>query len=220
VSIRAVGRGLYWARPTFYTRAVAPKILVVCGSSRPDGFLEQVVTLAATSARAAGADVRELWLQSMQLPMMIWGDEQQARREDVISIREQARWADGFVLGTPEYHGNMSGALKNWFDFLYLELAGKFAGVLAVTGGGSGDMSITAVKTCFAWCHGFVLPFHAAANPSSFQDDLLTDARVIERIERIGHDVARYAPLLRSAFEQARELEGPVAGFAGLHTED
>jgi NAD(P)H-dependent FMN reductase len=210
--------GVAAPRPTFYTRAVAPKILVVCGSSRPDGYLEQVVSLAANSARAAGAEVRELWLQSVQLPMMIWGDEEQARLPDVISIREQARWADGFVLGTPEYHGNMSGALKNWFDYLYGELAGKFAGVVATTGGGTGDMSITAVKTCFAWCHGFVLPFHAAANPKSFQDELLTDPRVIERIERIGHDVARYAPLLRDAFEQARELEGPAGGFAGLHT--
>jgi NAD(P)H-dependent FMN reductase len=210
--------GVAAARPTFYTRAVAPKILVVCGSSRPDGHLEQVVSLAAKSARTAGADVRELWLQSVQLPMMIWGDEEQSRREDVISIREQARWADGFVLGTPEYHGNMSGALKNWFDYLYDELAGKFAGVVATTGGGTGDMSITAVKTCFAWCHGFVLPFHAAASPKSFQDELLTDPRVIERIERIGYDVARYAPLLREAFEQARELDGPAGGFAGLHT--
>jgi NAD(P)H-dependent FMN reductase len=210
--------GVAAARPTFYTRAVAPKILVVCGSSRPDGHLEQVVSLAAKSARTAGADVRELWLQSVQLPMMIWGDEEQARREDVIAIREQARWADGFVLGTPEYHGNMSGALKNWFDYLYDELAGKFAGVVATTGGGTGDMSITAVKTCFAWCHGFVLPFHAAASPKSFQDELLTDPRVIERIERIGYDVARYAPLLRDAFEQARELDGAAGGFAGLHT--
>jgi NAD(P)H-dependent FMN reductase len=198
---------------------VAPKILVVCGSSRADGRLEQVVSLAARSARRAGAEVRELWLEKMQLPVMIWGDAAQAGRPDVIEIREQARWADGFVIGTPEYHGSMSGALKNWFDFLYGELAGKFAGVVATTGGGTGDMSITAVKTCFSWCHGFVLPFHAAASPASFADDVLTDAAVIERIERIGHDVARYAPVLREVFERARTVEGVAAGFAGLHAD-
>jgi NAD(P)H-dependent FMN reductase len=200
--------------------SVAPKILVVCGSSRLDSHLEQVISLAGRSAHAAGSEVRELWLQSVQLPVMIWGDEVQARRDDVIAIREQARWADGFVLGTPEYHGNMSGALKNWFDFLYGELAGKLAGVVATTGGGTGDMSITAVKTCFSWCHGFVLPFHAAAGPASFESDVLTDVRVIERIERVGYDVARYAPLLRNAFEQARVVEGPASGFAGLHVDD
>ncbi|MFO7565101.1 MAG: NAD(P)H-dependent oxidoreductase [Enhygromyxa sp.] len=194
-----------------------PKVLVVCGSSREDGNLEQVVAVASTAARAAGAEVRELFLRDVQLPVMVWGDRDQAALPEVQLIREQAHWADGFILGTPEYHGSMSGALKNWFDFLYGELAGKFAGVVATTGGGTGDMSITAVKTCFSWCHGFVLPFHAAAPASAFEQDKLADARIIDRIQRIGHDVARYAPVLRATFEQARALEGPEGGVAGLH---
>jgi NAD(P)H-dependent FMN reductase len=199
---------------------VAPKILAVSGSSRRDGYLEQVVGLASASARSAGAEVRELPLYEVQLPVMVWGDEDQAQHPDVVRVRELAHWADGFVLGTPEYHGSMSGALKNWFDFLYTELAGKFAGVVATTGGGTGDMSITAVKTCFQWCHGFVLPFHAAATASSFEGPELTDARVIERVERVGHDVARYAPVIRAAFEQAQRVEGTAAGVAGLHLDD
>jgi NAD(P)H-dependent FMN reductase len=194
-----------------------PKVLVVCGSSREEANLEHVVTLAGDAARAAGAEVRQLLLREVQLPVMIWGDREQAARPDVQAIREQANWADGFILGTPEYHGNMSGALKNWFDFLYGELAGKFAGVVATTGGGTGDMSITAVKNCFQWCHGFVLPFHAAAPTSAFEESAVVDERVIDRIQRVGYDVARYAPLLRAAFEQARSIEGPRGGVAGLH---
>lgn len=198
--------------------ASAPNILVVTGSSRIDSHLIQVTALASEAARAAGANVRELSLERTRLPMMIWDDAEQPDQPEVKLIRELACWADGFVLGTPEYHGNMSGALKNWFDFLYAELAGKFAGVVATTGGGTGDMSITAVKTCFQWCHGFVLPFHVAANDSAFTDDRLSHPRVIDRIERIGHDVVRYSKVLRPAFEQARSLTGPVAGVAGLHS--
>ncbi|PRP93826.1 NADPH azoreductase [Enhygromyxa salina] len=196
---------------------MAPKILVVCGSSREDGNLEQVVGLAATAARAAGAEVRELFLREVQLPMMVWGDPHQAMADEVVQVRALASWADGFVIGTPEYHGSMSGALKNWFDFLYAEFAGKFAGVVATTGGGTGDMSITAVKTCFQWCHGFVLPFHAAASAAAFTGAQLTDPRVIDRVERVGHDVARYAPLLRASFDAARTIEGPAGGVASLH---
>jgi NAD(P)H-dependent FMN reductase len=198
--------------------APAPNILVVTGSSRVDSHLMQVTALASAAARAAGAEVRELSLERTQLPVMIWGDAAQPELPDVQRIRELADWADGFVLGTPEYHGSMSGALKNWFDFLYPELAGKFAGVVATTGGGTGDMSITAVKTCFQWCHGFVLPFHVAANDSAFTNDRLSDPRIIDRIERIGHDVVRYAAVLRPAFEQARSLTGSAAGVAGLHS--
>ena len=193
------------------------KILAVCGSSRSDGKLEQLVDRAAAMARSADAEVRMLYLRDTTLPVMMFGDAEQAELPEVELVRELAEWADGFILGTPEYHGSMSGALKNWFDFLYAELAGKFAGVLASTGGGNGDMSITAVKTCFQWCHGFVLPFHCAAGPSAFTDGELSDARVLDRIDRIGHDVARYAPLIRATFEGARDLDGPAAGLAGLH---
>lgn len=212
--------GIAAARAAFYTPDVAPNVLVVCGSSRPDGYLEQVVGLAATAARSAGAQVRELFLHELHLPLMIWGDPNQANSPHVARVRELASWADGFVLGTPEYHGSMSGALKNWFDFLYGELAGKFAGVVATTGGGTGDMSITAVKTCFQWCHGFVLPFHAAASASCFEGTTLTDARVMDRIQRVGHDVVRYTPLIRGAFEAAKQIEGPGGGVAGLHDDD
>jgi FMN reductase len=195
----------------------APKVLVVTGSSRVDSHLSQVTALAAAAARAAGGEVRELSLERTRLPVMVWGDPDQAELPAVIEVRALAKWADGFVIGTPEYHGSMSGALKNWFDFLYGELAGKFAGVVATTGGGTGDMSITAVKTCFAWCHGFVLPFHVAASEAAFTGDRLTDARVVDRIERIGHDVVRYAGVLRPAFEAARGQAGAAAGVAGLH---
>ncbi len=193
------------------------RVLVVSGSSRADSHLSQVTAIAAAAARGAGAEVRELSLEQVQLPVMIWGDPNQGQLPDVVRVRELARWADGFVLGTPEYHGSMSGALKNWFDFLYAELAGKFAGVVATTGGGTGDMSITAVKTCFQWCHGFVLPFHASASASAFEGEVLADPRVIDRVERIGHDVVRYAKALRPAFEAARGVRGPEGGVAGLH---
>lgn len=195
--------------------AGAAKILTVCGSSRKDGKLERLLVRVSAAARAGGAEVRELYLHETVLPVMVYGDEAQSKLASVQQVRELAAWADGFILGTPEYHGSLSGALKNWFDFLYGELAGKFAGVVASTGGGSGDMSITSVKTCFQWCHGFVLPFHCAAGPDAFTQDELSDARVLERLDRIGHDVARYTPVIRAAFEQARTLEGPAAGIAG-----
>ena len=112
----------------------------------------------------------------------------------------------------------MSGAMKNWFDFLWEELAGKVAGVLAVTSTGHAEKAIHAIKTCFQWCHGWTLPFHAAAQQSDFTGDQLTGARVCDRAQRIGHDVARYAPLLHAAFEKARAQGGETAaGFGGLN---
>ena len=197
---------------------MSARIVVVSGSSRLESHVHDVVHRVTTAARSTGAEVREVHLHLLRLPMMDHGNLEQAQLPAVREVREVAAWADGFVIVTPEYHGNMSGCLKNWFDFLYPELAGKFAGVIAVTGGGCGDMSITAVKNSFSWCHGFTLPFHAAARAGDFEGGVLQNPRVIERVERIAHDVVRYAPVLRAAFEEARGLgTGVEAGVAGTH---
>ena len=196
-----------------------PRILVVSGSSRPDSHVHEIVNLAADTAASAGADVQVLRLHDLDLPVMRPGDPDQDALDPVIRARAGATWADGFILVTPEYHGSMSGCLKNWFDFLYPELAGKFAGVLAVTGGGGGDMSITAVKTSFNWCHGFTLPYHAAARGADFgADGTLSNPVIADRVRRIAHDVVRYAPVLRHTFEAARAIGRAVeAGVAGTH---
>ncbi len=195
------------------------KITIVSGSSRLESHVHAIVGLAAETAEAAGAAIHVVRLHELALPVMVHGDRAQDDLPAVQSIRRSAAWADGFVLVTPEYHGGMSGCLKNWFDFLYEELAGKFAGVLAVTGGGSGDMSITAVKTCFSWCHGFTLPYHAAARGSDFDGaGALVNAAVADRIRRVAYDVVRYAPVLRASFEAAKAMGRTVqAGVAGTH---
>jgi len=198
-----------------------PNILVVSGASRPEGNVHAAVDVATQAITDGGGTVRLCDLATVRLPIMEWGSDDQSTQANVLAVRADARWADGFVLVTPEYHGNMSGTLKNWFDFLYLELAGKFAGVISVTGGGGGDMSIIAVKNCFAWCHGFTLPFHAAVRPVDITDGVITAPKVLDRIGRISHDVVRYAPVLRRAFDDARKLgSGTEAGVAGMHVGD
>jgi FMN reductase len=194
------------------------KVLLVQGTTAHKSRLSSVATIARQAAEDSGADVQTWDLLDSPLPVMSLADPRQRRLPEVVQMRAAATEADGFIIITPEYHGNMSGALKNWFDFLYLELAGKFAGVLAVTGGGSGDMSIMSVKNSFNWCHGFTLPFHAAARPEDFEGDVLVNERVIERVRRVGSDVVRYAPLIRHTFEAARADGGDWrTGLAGMH---
>jgi len=198
------------------------RVLVVSGSARPDGQSRSTVEfLLETLREQTDAQVRCHDLSDLRLPLMQQDAPEQAEQAEVASVRADAAWAEGFLLVTPEYHGNMSGALKNWFDFLYLELAGKFAAVVAVTGGGSGDMSLTAVRNCFNWCHGFTLPYHAAARPADFDLELQLADRLRDRLTRIVHDVCRYAPVVSGAFEAARGTGADArAGVAGLHHHD
>lgn len=197
---------------------MSTRVLIVKGTTAHKSRLASVADIAHEAAEQTGGDVHVWDLVDSPLPVMSLTDPRQRRLPEVVRVREAAAEADGFIFITPEYHGNMSGALKNWFDFLYLELAGKFAGVLAVTGGGSGDMSIMSVKNSFNWCHGFTLPFHAAARPEDFEGNVLVNEKVIERVRRVGSDVVRYAPLIRETFETARAGgDDWRAGVAGMH---
>ena len=200
-----------------YTPRMPLKVLCVLGSARPEPKLTAMMDVAADAAATSGAELRRLDLSAAQLPVMVYGSPEQDALPSVAQVRETAAWADAYLLGTPEYHGSMSGALKNWFDFLYGELAGKLAGVMATTGGGTGDMSITAVKTSLSWCHGFPLPFHAAAREADFEGGRLCSTKVEDRLARMGHDLVRYGTPIRAAFLEAQGREGASSGFAGLH---
>ncbi len=209
------------AKGPVYT-ALMLRLLSVCGTAHDDSRLPRLLEVAEAAAAQAGARVERVDLFAIDLPVMRFGDAEQSHLPQVQRIREAAAQADLFLIGTPEYHGSMSGALKNWFDFLYEELAGKVAAFVATTGGGGGDMSLVAAKNSFQWCHGFVLPFHAAARERDFADGQLQSEAIRERLQRIGHDLVRFGGPLRAAWEDARsaaQREGPsvAAGFAGLH---
>lgn len=195
------------------------RILGVCGSTSPDSRTRTLLDVSLDAARQAGAEVRVIDLSETILPIMVERDAAQAALPEVQLVRESADWAEGFLLATPEYHGALSGGLKNWFDFLWEQLAGKVAGVLATTYAGHADQALLAVKNSFQWCHGWTLPFQVAAHAGDWEGAALTGVRARDRAERMGHDLVHFARLLHGAFEDRKGMgkEDPTAGFAGLH---
>lgn len=58
-------------------------------------------------------------------------------------------WADGFILGTPENFGYMSGAMKYFLDRVYYPCEGKLGGrpwALFVRAGNDGSGAISSIR--------------------------------------------------------------------------
>ena len=93
------------------------KIVGIGGSLRPKSYTYQALKLAAERVQVLGASVEILDLRTMQLPFCHGGDDY-PDYPDVERLRQCVKEADGLILATPEYHGSVSGVLKNALDLM------------------------------------------------------------------------------------------------------
>jgi FMN reductase len=123
--------------------------------------------------------------------------------------------SDAIVLGTPDYHGSISGATKNFLDHFWREFAGKlFATIvsshekgLTVT-----DQLRTVARQCYAWA----LPYGVAFNEDSdVRDGTISSDTLKARLEMMVRDVRVYGELL--ARQRSLDLTGKEPGFMARH---
>ncbi|MEL6163193.1 MAG: NAD(P)H-dependent oxidoreductase, partial [Cyanobacteria bacterium J06628_3] len=113
------------------------KIVGIGGSLRSESYTYQALAIAAQRVEALGAEVELLDLREMKLPFCDGGDEY-SQYPDVKRLQETVKQADGLILATPEYHGGMSGVLKNALDLMsFEELSDKVVGNISILGGQS-----------------------------------------------------------------------------------
>lgn len=174
------------------------KILGVSGSLRADSLSRRALAMGLEFARAKGAEIRLLDLADVALPMFR-PDEPPSRV--VQSVAAEVAWADAFLLASPDYHGSMSGAIKNFLDYHWDELAGKLFGCLCAShseGQGAQDQMHTAVRLC----HGWSLPYAVSVHDDDFdRTGALKNPRVAARLEMLGRDLNVYGSLIRSQFQ-------------------
>lgn len=194
------------------------RVLLVSGSNRAGSHSLMMLTIAQKAVEDAGGEAQLLDLAQVPLPLLRPGDHAMRDDPNVQKVKKLALWADAFIIATPEYHGGPSATIKNWFDHLYQEFAGKVAAVLAATGGGQGDQSVGQMEVHSRMCHMWTLPYICHAGKADFEHGELTNHRTLDRLARMGRDVVRYGALFRDAFATDRVLgHGVESGFAGFH---
>ena len=184
---------------------MAINILGVSGSMREASHSRRALRVILEAARERGAETHILDLRLADLPM--YRPHTPIDSAGVREATDAVNWADAFVLASPDYHGSMSGAMKNFLDYFWAEFAGKVFGYVCAShekGLTVMDQMRTAVRQCYGWS----LPYGVAFNGGEDFDanGNLKNAQVAHRLQMLARDLTVYGGVIREQF--ARDLQG------------
>jgi len=174
-------------RYDFAFGGVMVKLVGIAGSLREDSHSHQALAIAVKKAQALGAEVTVLDLRELNLPFCN-GNNGYEGYPDVEVLRQSVKSADGLILATPEYHGSISGVLKNALDLMSFEhLEDKVIGAISVLGGQANSNALNDLRTIARWVHAWVIPEQIAIGQAwqAFDDDgQLADQKLADRLDK------------------------------------
>lgn len=143
---------------TAVTAASPAHFVAIGGSMRSNSYTYRALEVARREFEKLGVHLHILDLRQMNLPFAD-GSESYADYPDVAVLKETMKQADGIILASPEYHGSISGSLKNALDLLsFDELEGKVFGLISVLGGETNSNALNQMRLIVRWVHGWVIP--------------------------------------------------------------
>ncbi len=185
------------------------RIVAICGSLRPGSYTRMALQVALRGARETGAEAILIDLRDYQLAFCDGKEDDREYPKDVFRLRAEVKLAHGLILGTPEYHGGVSGVLKNALDLMgFEELEGKMIGLVGVSGGALGAVhALSHLRTVGRALHAWVIPEQAAVSEAwKIFDEKgnLKNSEIEKRLLDLGRQVARFSYLHTS--EKALEF--------------
>jgi FMN reductase len=172
------------------------KIVGIGGSLRKDSYSQLALEIAARRVEALGAEVEILDLRQMQLPFCHGGDEYPGY-PDVERLQNTVQQADGLILATPEYHGSISGVLKNALDLMsFDQLDSKVAGLISVLGGQPNSNALNDLRLIMRWVHAWVIPIGQAWKAFG-ADGKLLDEKLSQRFDQFAQSLVENTRKLR-----------------------
>gem|GEM_PF-87387 len=174
-----------------------PKVMCLIGSMTPNGNGARMMDIAMRAVEAAGGQAN-LWdVHAKRLPFFgeTWAD------DNVAEFKQQALEADAFLLCTPEYHGTISGLMKNQIDWLsFDQFSDKPVALMSTLGGQSNSNALNHMRLSLRHVHAIVIR-EQAMMPHTKQawneDGTLADEGLQSRIEKMATKLIETVHLLR-----------------------
>ena len=189
-------------------------ILLIQGSLRERSSTFVMLHDLQQRLAALGAEAVMLDLRKTELPLY---NPDVAKKGDVYQhIRPLVAAADGFVLGSPDYHGGPSGVMKNFLDHFWGELAGKIFGYLCASHE-KGLTVMDAIRVAVRQCYGWSLPYGISAVDGQDTGDVgdVRSETLRARLDMMAHDLVNYGTVIRD--QRLADLAGNQPTFIARH---
>jgi FMN reductase len=180
-------------------------VVGIGGSRRPGSSTERVIAAVLEDLESRGATTKLYGGESLLFPHYEPGAPLTAAAADYLAA---VRAADAIVLGSPGYHGGISGLVKNAVDYLeelrddappYLD--GKAVGCVSTAYGWQAAVStLSALRQTVHALRGWPTPYGIAMNVAdglcSF-DGRFTDTRAGESARIVAGQIMRFVTAFR-----------------------
>ncbi|TVY08243.1 NADPH-dependent FMN reductase [Paenibacillus cremeus] len=162
------------------------KVMIIAGSNRKNASSTALCRYIAQMLKDQGTEVNLFDLYEKPLPF--YCKDQETTDANVKALKQGLLEADGIVLATPEYHGSVSGVLKNALDFVGKDhFDGKVTLSVSSAGGAVGVSSLTHLQTMVRNVHGINCPewISIGGTQRTFSpDDVPEDEKTRDRVQR------------------------------------
>jgi NAD(P)H-dependent FMN reductase len=190
------------------------KVLGVGSSMRSSSFSTETLRIALEKANKNGAETKLLNLYDNPLPF--YHNVTNANTANIHLATELVAWADSFILATPDYHGSMSGSLKNFLDHFWSDFAGKTFGYIC----SSHEKGLTVMdhmRTAIRQCYGWSLPYGISINSSQdFNSNReITNTKLVTRLNSFSRDLVIYGSLIHEQF--VKDLKSNINNTFASH---
>ena len=188
-------------------------ILAVVGSLQRNSITRVVIHHVADELRQAGCRVDIL--DFLKEPMALYNPDTAHDLPGYAELQKRVDQADVILLGTPDYHGSLSGAMKNFLDHFWHEFAGKlFVTIVASHEKGLTvtDQLRTVARQCYAW----TLPYGVAFTEEiDVKDGKVVSQALEKRLAMLIRDTRVYGQAL--ARQRRTDLQSNEPGFMARH---
>lgn len=181
-----------------------PLIVGIGGTMRAGSSCERLIAAVLAAVAELGADTR-LFDGAALAALPHYAPDHPGRTPGQLALVDAVRQADGVVIGSPSYHGGVSGLVKNAIDLLddlrldartYLD--GRAVGLVVVAAGWqAGGVTLTGLRSTMHALRGWPTPLGISVNSMAQKpfdaDGRLVDADILMQVKAQAVQVMRFA---------------------------